>query len=409
MKFIKDIRQPDKRKIIILLTVLVDVLGVGIVIPILPFYVENFGVSPLVLTLLIAVFSFFSFISAPMLGALSDKIGRRPVLIISIASTAIGWLVFAWANSIWMLFLGRIIDGMAAGNLPVAESYLVDIAKNEKERTKNLGLISAVFGVGFIIGPALGAALSVISITLPFFVVGFMALLNTLAAIIFLPETNLNKNKNKKVSLNPLKPIKRALEMNNLYSRFLAWFLFGLAIAGMHAVFSLYLKDVFNFNAQISGFVFAGMGVFMIFNQTILLNKFWLKRFKEEKLEIWLFLFFALGFIFLSVPYLVALFLGLLVDVMARSVLRVVISSKVAGMAGEDRRGEVMGIMSSILFLANIGGPVLAGLFYEVEVFLPFLMSALSLVVAFGIMKFCCYNKTMGESGNIAKQSKETL
>ena len=103
MKFIKDIRQPDKRKIIILLTVLVDVLGVGIVIPILPFYVENFGVSPLVLTFLIAVFSFFSFISAPMLGALSDKIGRRPVLIISIASTAIGWLVFAWANSIWML------------------------------------------------------------------------------------------------------------------------------------------------------------------------------------------------------------------------------------------------------------------------------------------------------------------
>ena len=409
MNLKEKIKKIGTRKIIILLTVFVDVLGVGIVIPILPFYVESFGVSPFVLTLLIAVFSLFSFVSAPMLGAWSDKVGRRPILIISIASTALGWYVFALANSVWMLFIGRIIDGLAAGNLPIAESYLVDIAKDEKERTKNLGLISAVFGVGFIIGPALGAALSAISMTFPFFVVAFLASLNFIGAIIFLPETNGNKNAHKKVSLNPFHPITRAFMMKNLHSRFLAWLLYGLAIAGMQAVFALYLKDLFNFNAQITGFIFAGMGVFMIFNQTILLNKFWLKRFKEEKLEIWLFLLFALGFCFLSVPLLISLFVGLMINIMARSVLRVVISSKVAGIAGEERRGEVMGIMSSILFLANIGGPVLAGIFYQVKNFLPFLISALSLIGAFFIMKFCCSKEISNKSRDIANRLNEAL
>ncbi|MDX9914055.1 MAG: MFS transporter [Candidatus Moranbacteria bacterium] len=399
----------DRKKIIILLTVLVDVLGVGIVIPILPFYVENFGVSPFVLTLLIAVFSLFSFVSAPMLGALSDKIGRRPVLIISIASTAIGWLVFAWAQSVWMLFLGRIIDGMAAGNLPVAESYLVDISKNEKERTKNLGLIGAVFGVGFIIGPALGAALSTISNVFPFYVVGILASINTLAAIIFLPETNGHKNKHKKISLNPLAPIQSAFKMKKLRSRFTAWFLFGIAIAGMHAVFSLYLRDAFGFNAQLAGAVFTAMGIFMIFNQTFLLNRFWLKRFKESSLEVWLFLFFALGFVFLSVPLLVALLIGLIINVMARSVLRVVISSKVAGIAKSEERGEVMGIMSSILFLANIGGPVVAGIFYEVKIYLPFITGAIALVVAFLIMKYCCAGREKDIKINMADEIPEVI
>ena len=145
------------KKSIILLTVLIDVLGIGIIIPVLPFYVESFGASAFIVTMLFAVFSLFSFFSAPLLGAWSDRIGRRPVLIVSIASTALGWLVFAAATSIYWLFIGRIIDGLAAGNFPIAQSYLVDIAKTGKERTTNLGLIGAVFGIGLIVGPLLAA------------------------------------------------------------------------------------------------------------------------------------------------------------------------------------------------------------------------------------------------------------
>ncbi len=154
------------------MTVLIDVLGLGIIIPVLPFYVESFGVSAVTLTLLYSVYALFSFVSGPFLGALSDRIGRRPVLIASILSTAAGWFVFASAHAVWVLFLGRIIDGMAAGNLPITQSYLVDIARNDRERTTNLGIIGSIFGIGFIIGPALGGALSSIWHPLPFFFVG---------------------------------------------------------------------------------------------------------------------------------------------------------------------------------------------------------------------------------------------
>jgi len=107
----------QKEKIIIVVTVFIDVLGLAIIIPVLPFYVESFGASALTLTMLFSVFSFFSFVSSPFLGTLSDRVGRRPILIISILSTAIGWIVFASAHTLWVLFLGRVIDGMAAGNL----------------------------------------------------------------------------------------------------------------------------------------------------------------------------------------------------------------------------------------------------------------------------------------------------
>lgn len=386
----------QKEKIIIATTVFIDVLGIGIVIPILPYYVESFGVSTFVLTLLFSVFSLFSFISAPMLGALSDKIGRRPVLILSIVSTALGWLVFASANAVWVLFLGRIIDGMAAGNLPVAESYLVDIAKDEKERTANFGLIGTVFGVGFIVGPAIGAALSVFSHTLPFYVVGALATFNAIGAWIFLPETNRHKNKAKKISINPFKPLVSAFKMKILHSRFVAWFLFGLAIAGMQAVIALYMHDVFGFDAQATGTMFTIMGILMVINQAVLLKKFWLKKFQESSLETWLFLVYAIGFILLATQSLFLFAVGILINLLSRSVLRIVISSRVAGLAGVERRGEISGVMSSITALANIGGPIIAGIIFEVKNFLPFVVSSVMLLIAFVVMKFCCNDKIIG-------------
>ncbi|PJA86559.1 MAG: tetracycline resistance MFS efflux pump, partial [Candidatus Moranbacteria bacterium CG_4_9_14_3_um_filter_42_9] len=152
--------QLQKEKIIIISTVFVDVLGIGIIIPVLPFYLERFESGAMMLTALFSVFSLCSFLSAPVLGALSDRIGRRPVLLLSIFSTAVGWFVFASAGKIWVLFLGRIIDGMAAGNFPIAQSYLSDISKNEKERTANFGVIGAIFGIAFIVGPVFGSLLS---------------------------------------------------------------------------------------------------------------------------------------------------------------------------------------------------------------------------------------------------------
>jgi len=378
----------QKEKVIIVMTVLIDVLGMGIIIPVLPFYVETFGASALTLTLLFSVYALFSFVSGPFLGALSDRIGRRPVLIASIVSTAIGWFVFASAHAIWVLFLGRIIDGMAAGNLPITQSYLVDIARNDKERTTNLGIIGAVFGVGFIIGPAIGGALSSISHPLPFFFVGGLATLNAAGALLFLPESLTHPDREKKMALNPFRPLVNAVRDRPLRSRYVAWFFFGLSFSGLQSIFALYLGKVFGFNVAMVGSIYTCMGIVIFANQTILLRRFWLSFFSESALEIWPFLSNAVGVLLLMAPFVPFLVSGIVLYMFSQSLLRVTVQSRAAGMAGPRRRGEVLGIMSAVLSAAMIVGPLLAGALFDIEPFLPFTVCSLALVSGFVTMKF---------------------
>lgn len=374
------------KKIIILLTVFIDVLGIGIIIPILPFYVESFGASAFVVTLLFTVFSFFAFFSAPFLGALSDKIGRRPVLILSILSTSIGWLVFAAANSIFFLFLGRIIDGLAAGNFPIAQSYLIDISKDEKEKTTNLGLIGAIFGVGFIIGPLLGGLLSTISLSFPFWFVGGLAFLNFILAFINLPETNQNKSREKKVELNPLKPLVQSLKNEKLRTGFLAWFLFGLAIASQQSTFSLYLNEEFNFTSVMVGFMTAGMGLVLIFNQGFALRKIWLKKFSEKFLSIWLMLALSLGFLFMGLNYLIPFIIGIIAISLAQSVLRAVMTSQITKQGEKHEQGTILGTMNSVMSLSMIIGPLLAGILFGIKTSFPFLAASAFALIAFYLL-----------------------
>lgn len=375
------------KKFIIITTVFIDVLGMGIIIPTLPFYVESFGVSAFVVTLLFCVFSLFSFFSAPFLGALSDKIGRRPVMIISICSTALGWLVFASAKNIWFLFLGRTIDGMAAGNFSTAQSYLTDIAKNEKERTKNLGLIGATFGVALIIGPALGGILSQISKTFPFWFVGGLACLNAINAYFNLPESHLNKNKNYKISLNPFSPIIKILKNKKILPGFLVWFLFGLAIAMQQAIFALYLGKIFSLGPFASGIFMTGVGVIIILNQGFLLHKFWLNKFKEKELEIFMMAVFSLCFFLLSFSSLWIFILGLIGITFGQSILRVVITSQIVGNSPE-KRGEIFGATASIMSLAMIIGPFLAGTLFVSHEKLPFIFSGILALISLAILYF---------------------
>ncbi len=376
----------QKEKAVIILTVFIDVLGLAIIIPVLPFYVESFGVSALTLTMLFSVFSLFSFVSAPFLGALSDRVGRRPVLIASIASTAIGWLVFASAQAVWILFLGRIIDGMAAGNLPIAQSYLVDIASDEKERTTNLGIIGSVFGIAFIAGPAIGAALSAVSHALPFYFVGAMAALNVIGALFYLPESLKKLDKEKRVHINPLRPLVAAARDSLLRNRYGAWFFFGVAFSGMQSVFALYMSRVYGFNSVMVGAIYTGMGIAIFLNQTFLLGRFWLRHFRETALEVWTFLANAAGFSLLLVPSIYFFAAGILLNVFSQSLLRVVLTSRTAGLAGGRRRGEVLGVMSSVLSVSTICGPFFAGLLFQVRPSLPFGLGALVLALGFLLM-----------------------
>lgn len=372
----------QKEKLIIAFTVLVDVIGFGIVIPILPFYVSSFGASPFVITLLFSVFAFFAFLSSPYLGALSDRVGRRPVLLLSILSTSIGWFVFAAANSIPLLFLGRIIDGAAAGNFTVAQSSLVDIAGDEKERAANLGIVAGTFGVGFMVGPLLGGALSKVSHALPFWCAGLLALLNVVAAFFFLPETNKKRNPEIPVSVNPLSPLGRAFLNKKLRPLFVSWILFAVAFMASQTVFALFAERAFGFDSFSTGFLFTFMGVFMAFNQTVLLKRFWLRFFPEATLELIMIIVMGVGFLLTALQSLPLFYLSVALVAGGQSTLRVVMTSRAAGMTEPHRKGEVIGILTSLMAASMVIAPLLAGVLFEVQISLPYIFGATLMAIA---------------------------
>ncbi|MCX6751752.1 MAG: MFS transporter [Candidatus Nomurabacteria bacterium] len=393
-------------KIIILSTVFLDVLGIGLIVPILPYYVESFNVPDIVVTLLFAVFSLCAFFSAPILGMISDRKGRRPVLLVSLASSAIGWLVFAFSRTIWGLFLGRIIDGSAAGNISTAQNYLVDISKDPKERTHNLSLIGAIFGIAFIVGPLVGGVLSSISMKMPFIVVGILATINTVLAYFFLPETNHNRNTGK-ISLNPFSPIIKALKSKNILPLYLAWLFFGIAVSLNQSIFALYITKVFSWTVVAAGFIMAFMGVIISLNQAFFLRKVWLKYFKESVLMIWLWLPFAFGYLVMALPFKVAFILGLVITAFGQSTMRVVMNSQIIGFSDKKEQGEMMGILASIMSLSMILGPLIGGAIYTIGAALPYALAGVILFVTF-IFVFKTY-KHVAPKEHVDIEPVETL
>src|ERR687897_2764854 len=176
--------------IVIFTTVFIDLVGFGIVIPVLPYYAEGtvFNATPRTVGFLIASYSVMQLIFSPVLGRLSDKHGRRPVLLYSIIGTGIGFLVLGFASTLWMLFLGRILDGISGGNISTAQAYIADITTKE-DRAKGMGLIGAAFGLGFIFGPAIGGILSRWGIHVPFFFAAGLSFANATLLYFVLPET----------------------------------------------------------------------------------------------------------------------------------------------------------------------------------------------------------------------------
>ncbi|NTW30110.1 MAG: TCR/Tet family MFS transporter [Candidatus Moranbacteria bacterium] len=368
-------------KSLILFTVFVDVLGIGVVIPVLPFYVGTFNSSPQVVTWLIVAFSFFSFLSAPLLGTLSDRFGRRPVFLVSIFSTFLGWLVFAMGQSLWVLFLGRIIDGLAAGNISTAQSALSDIAKDRNERMHNLGSIGAIFGIGFIIGPLVGGFLGSIDHRLPFQFVAGLAFVNFVLAVFRLPETRKGDFSGQfDISLaDPTLPIRSAFRDRALRPTFLAWFLFGTAFAAQQSVFALYMGRLFGSGEVVVGLFMTGVGVMIALNQGFLLKKFWLKRFTEHALEPVLLALLSIAFLVMGLPWFWAFTAGIVLLSAVQPVIRVIMNGRFAH--EESRRGELLGMSASVMSLSMIVGPIVAGWLFDIRPFLPFVFAAA--VVAF--------------------------
>ena len=353
--------------IIIFTTVFIDLVGFGIVIPVLPFYAEGtiFNATPRTVGLLFASYSVMQLIFSPILGGLSDKYGRRPVLFLSIIGTGIGFLVLGLATTTWMLFAGRILDGITGGNISTAQAYIADITTSEN-RAKGMGLIGAAFGLGFVFGPAIGGILSHWGIHIPFLFAASLCFLNALLLYFRLPET-ITPDHPARHSAGVGRGVQqliKSLKQPRLAFVLTIYFLFIVAFSIMTTSFSLYTMFRFGYDAQHTGYLFAYVGVIAVIIQGGLIGRL-VKRFGELPLVIvgafcFAISLFAVPFVGPAAGGLAALLLGGGVFSMGNSLATPALTSLASKSVGPAEQGSILGVTQSVASLARAVGPFLA-------------------------------------------------
>ena len=355
--------------IVIFTTVFIDLVGFGIVIPVLPFYAEGtiFNATPRTVGILFASYSIMQLIFSPVLGRLSDRYGRRPVLLVSIIGTGIGFLLLGFAKTLWMLFAGRILDGITGGNISTAQAYIADVTTKE-DRAKGMGLIGAAFGLGFIFGPALGGILSHWGIHVPFFFAAGLCFANAVLLFFTLPETVTHDHpaRNLAAGGRGIGQLLQSLKQPRLAFVLVIYFLFVAAFSIMTTSFSLYTMFRFGYDAQHTGYLFAYVGLIAVVIQGGLIGRL-VKRFGEFPLIIFgAFCFaislFAVPFVGPAAGGLAALLIGGGVFSMGNSLATPALTSVASKSVGPSEQGTVLGVTQSVASLARAVGPSLAAL-----------------------------------------------
>ncbi len=365
--------------LVIFLTIFVNLIGFGIIIPLLPFYAEQFGASPIVIGLLFAIFSFCQLIAAPVLGDLSDRWGRRPILIFSLVGTVVSFVMLAMAHSIVMLFLARIVDGLSGGNISTARAYVADVTE-PKDRSKAYGLIGAAFGLGFIMGPALSGMLSQVSYTAPIWAAAGLTLLAAGMAWLWLPET---VHRAQAGAGNPLSYLPAMLQRPAMRRVLTVDFIYWFAFSIFQTTFALFAARRFDFNASRTGYFLAGFGVLGAFIQGGLIRPI-IKRTSDKSMFIAGILFSVVGLVAAAMAHSVMLFAIALVPLaFGMGFGHPTVSSLVSRAGRGDEQGRVQGAASAVESLGRTIGPVWgnASLQRYGEA-MPFLSGAAFLVMA---------------------------
>jgi DHA1 family tetracycline resistance protein-like MFS transporter len=351
--------------IIIFITVFIDLVGFGIVIPVLPLYAQKYGASETVIGLLLAVYSVMQFIFAPILGKLSDRVGRRPVLLVSLIGTAIGFLTMGLANTLWLLFLGRIIDGITGGNISTAQAYIADVTPPDK-RSSAMGLIGAAFGLGFIFGPALGGLLSHISLAAPFYFAAGLAAANALALYFLLPES-LSEEHRAGAGRASITQIFQESGSWQLGAVFATYFFGTIAFAMLTATYTLFTSRRFDLDATHNGYIFASQGVIGVIIQGVLLGRL-IKLVGEKALAVTGTFLLAGSMLALPLVHTIpALLFASAGIAFGNSFVTPVLNGLASKSVNAAWQGRVLGVLQSVASLARIIGPALGGFLLRLD------------------------------------------
>jgi DHA1 family tetracycline resistance protein-like MFS transporter len=388
-------QQPKGALGIIFLIVFMDLLGFGIIVPLQPFYAEMYKASALQVTLLFSIYSICQFVAAPILGVISDRYGRRPVLILSQIGSAVGYVLlgavtqFQWHNAataLWLIYLSRMIDGISGGNISTAQAYISDVTTAEN-RSKGMGLIGAAFGIGFVLGPAFGGLLGGIHPSWPGYAAGFFSLVAAFLTYMRLPESRQHKPVEAEAWLHPrvFVPILRKRVLLNLL-------LIGTVSMGafvmMESTIAIYLArpDTFSWGMTKVGLYLSMVGLVIAGVQGGLIGLL-TKRFGEWPLTESGPVFVALGMALLvGVAYRPALWVlipGGLINAFGRSITTPTLYALVSKASDPKEQGSVFGLMQGLSGIARVIGPIVAGVAYERHMTAPYWISG---TIMLGVM-----------------------
>lgn len=402
------IENPRRALAVVFAIVFVDLLGFGILIPIIPLYAESFGANELVVGLLLASYSITQFVFAPILGRLSDERGRRPILLLSLIGSTLAWTMFGLAGSLLVLFVARLLAGAMGGNIATAQAYIADITPPE-DRAKGLGLIGAAFGLGFVFGPAMGgifssdAALSLANsilpafvpltkFSLPSFVAAVISAFNLILAFVVLPETHSGEVSHDEGSR--IANLRDALSNPALNGLIVSFFLFSLAFSGMESMFVLFTQDSYGYGPEMNGYVLAYVGVVIAIVQGGLVGRL-TNRFGEQRLAVAgvcleMLTLAALPFAPLlggAIPDFGPLAGGLLALLgvltflsLGNGLANVSLTTLVSKNASEDSQGGAFGLTQSAGSIARAAGPILAGALYTAVYWGPFVLGGVLMI-----------------------------
>ncbi|RHW42125.1 MFS transporter [Neobacillus notoginsengisoli] len=377
---------------ILFLVMFLVMVGFGIIIPVLPFYAEKLGASPTQLGYLMAVYSSMQLLFAPMWGRVSDRIGRKPVMLAGITGLAISFFLMAFADSLWMLFAARIIGGfLSSANMPTTMAYVADITTPEN-RSKGMGMIGAAVGLGFVFGPAIGGVFSKNSLSLPFIIAGISSVVTILLVAMLLKESSTKESRASAVQKKA--PFLKAIKGISGLLFFLQFFI-SVSLAGLESTFAYFAAKKAGLNPASLGYIFMIMGLAGAFVQGGLIGKL-TKKFGEGKVIQGGIIVSAIGFsLILLVNNFTTAAIFLTIFGVGNGVIRPSISS-ILTKTVTSGHGSVTGLLSSFDSLGRIIGPPLGGFLFSITAGLPYISGAILSLIALGF--YIIYSRKLKES-----------